>query len=148
MPSGINSVVLVGNLTRDPELRSLPSGTALCQLGLAVNSRVKQGEEWTDRPDFFEVVVWGNQGENAAKYLEKGRPVAIKGRLRQERWQTDDGSNRSRVTITADPQGVQFLGSRDDSGGSGGRGGGGDIPIDSGDLAGGAPPTGDDDIPF
>src|SRR5918993_4421058 len=78
----INSVVLVGNLTRDPELRHTPSGMAVCSLRLAVNTRRKdESGQWTDKPNYFDITVWGQQGENCAQYLSKGRPVAIDGRL-------------------------------------------------------------------
>ena len=75
--ANINRVVLVGNLTRDPELRHTPSGTAVCSLRLAVNTRRKDGAtgEWTEKPNYFDITVWGNQGENCAQYLAKGRPV-------------------------------------------------------------------------
>ena len=74
--ANINRVVLVGNLTRDPELRHTPSGTAVCSLRLAVNTRRKDGAtgEWTEKPNYFDITVWGNQGENCAQYLAKGRP--------------------------------------------------------------------------
>ena len=79
--SNINVVVITGNLTRDPELRSTPGGTSVCKLRVAVNSRRKSGQsgEWEDKPNYFDVTVWGAQGENCANYLSKGRPVAIEG---------------------------------------------------------------------
>ena len=78
--ANINRVVLVGNLTRDPELRHTPSGTAVCKLRLAVNTRQKDqaSGEWGDKPNYFDVTVWGNQGESCSQYLSKGRPVAVK----------------------------------------------------------------------
>jgi single-strand DNA-binding protein len=117
MPANINRVVLVGNLTRDPELKHLPSGTALCSLRLAVNTRRKdESGQWTDKPNYFDVSVWGAQGENCAQYLAKGRPVAIDGRLEWREWETTDGSGkRQAVEIVADN--VQFLGSRGEDGG-------------------------------
>lgn len=104
----INVVVLTGNLTRDPELRSLPSGTSVCEMGVAVNESFKNGStgEWEERANFFDVTVWGAQGENCAKYLSKGRGVAIHGRLRWESWEKD-GQKRSKVKVIADQ--VQFL---------------------------------------
>src|SRR4051812_9687384 len=83
MANSINRVVLVGNLTKDPELRHTPGGTAVCSLRLAVNSSQKDPSsgEWTDKPNFFDVTVWDRQGENCAQYLSKGRPVAVDGRL-------------------------------------------------------------------
>jgi single-strand DNA-binding protein len=155
--TNINRVVLTGNLTRDPELRNLPSGTAVCSLRVAVNTRRKDGNtgEWVDKPNYFDVTVWGAQGENCAQYLQKGRPVAVDGRLEWREWQDRDGNKRQSVDIIADS--VQFLGSREggENGGRGGENGGrftpqSDVPADMGDFqqapagAGGS----DDDIPF
>ncbi len=156
--SNINRVVLTGNLTRDPELRSLPSGMSVCSLRLAVNTRRKGASgDWEDKPNYFDVTVWGAQGENCARYLSKGRPVALDGRLEWREFQTQDGQKRQAVDIVADT--VQFLaGGRDDAG-SGGNGGGftprSDIPVDTNDFAaapsggrGSSAPADDDDIPF
>ena len=147
MAANINRVVLIGNLTRDPELKHLPSGTALCSLRIAVNTRRKdESGQWTDKPNYFDVSVWGAQGENCAQYLAKGRPVAIDGRLEWREWEATDGSGkRQAVEIVADS--VQFLGSRGDGDSSGG---GSFVP------AGAAAPSSadfpssptDDDIPF
>ena len=153
--TNINRVVLTGNLTADPELRSLPSGNSVCSLRVACNTRRKNGStgEWEDKPNYFNVTVWGSQGENAARYLAKGRPVAIDGRLEWREWETQDGAKRQAIDIIADS--VQFLGSRDDTSGGGGFAGNGaskgsDTPMDEGDFAP-APVSGsagDDDIPF
>jgi single-strand DNA-binding protein len=110
----INRVVITGNLTKDPELKSLPSGTALCELRIACNTRRKQEGEWVDKPNFFNVKVWGAQGENAARYLAKGRPVAIDGRLEWREWEAQDGTKRQAVDIIADT--VQFLGNANGNG--------------------------------
>src|SRR5688500_17539693 len=112
--ANINRVVLVGNLTRDPELRHTPSGTAVCKLRIAVNTRQKDqaSGEWRDKPNYFDVTVWGNQGESCAQYLSKGRPVAVDGRLDWREWE-QDGQKRQAVEIIADT--VQFLGSRGDA---------------------------------
>ncbi|HEX4115149.1 MAG TPA: single-stranded DNA-binding protein [Solirubrobacteraceae bacterium] len=153
--TNINRVVITGNLTRDPELRSTPNGMSVCKLGIACNTRRKDGSsgEWVDKPNYFNVTVWGAQGENAARYLAKGRPVAIDGRLEWHEWDAQDGTKRSAVDIIADS--VQFLGSREDPSAGGGYAGGGasqgsDVPVDNGDFqpapVSGAP--GDDDIPF
>ena len=92
MAGNINRVVLVGNLTRDPELRHTPSGTPVCSLRLAVNTRRKdESGQWTDKPNYFDITVWGQQGENCAQYLSKGRPVAIDGRLEWREWEAQDG---------------------------------------------------------
>jgi single-strand DNA-binding protein len=154
--SNINRVVLTGNLTRDPELRSTSGGTPVCSLRIAVNTRRKGASgEWEDKPNYFDVTVWGAQGENCARYLSKGRPVAIDGRLEWREW-GDEGNKRQAVDIVADT--VQFLGSRDDAGGSGSSGftPRSDIPVDAGDFApapvggNGSPRNdpADDDIPF
>jgi single-strand DNA-binding protein len=153
--SNINVVVITGNLTRDPELRSTSGGTPVCDLRVAVNSRRKDGQsgEWVDKPNYFDVTVWGAQGENCANYLSKGRPVAVEGRLDWREWEAKDGGGkRQAVSIIANS--VQFLGSRDGSGGGGGNGNGfspsNDTPADTSDYqaasAGGS--GGEDDIPF
>jgi single-strand DNA-binding protein len=147
--TNINRVVLTGNLTRDPELRNTPSGTSVCSLRLACNTRRRDASgEWVDKPNYFDVTVWGAQGENCAQYLQKGRPVAVDGRLEWREWDDKEGNKRQSVDIIADS--VQFLGSRD-----GGENGGrftpqSDVPADTADFqsapsGGGA---GDDDIPF
>ena len=146
MAANINRVVLVGNLTRDPELRHTPSGTAVCSLRLAVNSRRKDAStgEWGEKPNYFDITVWGNQGERCAQYLTKGRPVAVDGRLEWREWETPEGNKRQAVDVVADT--VQFLGSRGDGEG----GGGGYIPADASAAPAGDFPTSptDDDIPF
>ena len=151
--TNINRVILTGNLTRDPELRNLPSGTAVCSLRLAVNTRRKdQSGEWVDKANFFDITVWGAQGENCAQYLAKGRPVAIDGRLEYREWDDrETGAKRNAVQIVADS--VQFLGGRDDAGGGGGNGNRfapqSDVPADTGDFQpAGAGVGSDDDIPF
>ncbi|HEX5984629.1 MAG TPA: single-stranded DNA-binding protein [Solirubrobacterales bacterium] len=156
--SNVNVVVVTGNLTRDPELRHLGSGTAVCKLRVAVNSRRKDGQtgEWVDKPNYFDVTVWGAQGENCANYLSKGRPVAVEGRLDWREWEDQGGNKRQSVEIIANT--VQFLGSRDGSGGGNGNGGGGfappqsDVPADMSDFGGAPAGTGggssEDDIPF
>src|SRR4051794_27130156 len=111
---------MTGNLTADPELRSLPSGTSVCMLRIACNTRRKNGStgEWEDKPNYFDVTVWGAQGENASRYLAKGRPVAIDGRLEWREWESQDGTKRQAVDIIADS--VQFLGSPGEASGGGG----------------------------
>ena len=145
--TNINSVVVTGNLTRDPELRSTPGGTSICKLRVAVNSRRKdQSGEWIDKPNYFDVTVWGAQGENCANYLAKGRPVAIQGRLDWHEWETD-GNKRQAVEIIAES--VQFLGSRDGAGGGNGAAPQSDVPADTSDFQeAGAASGGGDDIPF
>ncbi len=110
--ANINRVVLVGNLTRDPELRHTPSGTAVCSLRLAVNTRRKdESGQWTDKPNYFDVTVWGGQAESCSQFLSKGRPIGIDGRLEWREWEAQDGSKRQAVEVIA--ENVQFLGGRD-----------------------------------
>jgi single-strand DNA-binding protein len=113
----INRVVFTGNLTKDPELKSTGGGTSVCTLRLAVNSSRKDASgNWVDKPNYFDVVVFGGQADNCAEYLSKGRPVAISGRLDWREWEAKDGSGkRQAVQIIADS--VQFLGSGSGSGG-------------------------------
>jgi single-strand DNA-binding protein len=150
--TNVNVVVVTGNLTRDPELRSTPSGTSVCKLRVAVNSRRKdQSGNWVDKPNYFDVTVWGAQGENCANYLSKGRPVAVEGRLDWREWEAQDGSKRQAVEIIANS--VQFLGSRSDNQGGGGNGfqPQSDVPADTSDFEGASVSSGsssDDDIPF
>ena len=151
--TNVNVVVVTGNLTRDPELRSTPSGTSVCKLRVAVNSRRKdQSGNWVDKPNYFDVTVWGAQGENCANYLSKGRPVAVEGRLDWREWEAQDGSKRQAVEIIANS--VQFLGSRSDNQGGGGGNGfqpSSDVPADTSDFEGASVSSGggsDDDIPF
>jgi single-strand DNA-binding protein len=143
MAGNINRVVLVGNLTRDPELRHTPSGTPVCSLRLAVNTRRKdESGQWTDKPNYFDITVWGQQGENCAQYLSKGRPVAIDGRLEWREWEAQDGSKRQAVEVVAES--VQFLGGRQDSEAAA------YVPAGATAGAGDDFPTSpaDDDIPF
>jgi single-strand DNA-binding protein len=114
MAASINRVVLVGNLTRDPELRHTPSGTPVCSLRIAVNSRRRdEGGQWVDKPNYFSISVFGNQAESCSQFLSKGRPVAIDGRLDWREWESQDGGKREAVEIVAES--VQFLGSRGDA---------------------------------
>ena len=157
--TNINRVVLTGNLTRDPELRSTGSGLAVCGLRIATNTRRKDGDQWVDKPNYFDVTIFGAQGENCARFLSKGRPICVDGRLEWREFTDNAGNKRQAVEIIADS--VQFLGSRDD-----GAGGGqsfqprSDVPADTSDFQ--SPPTqpvgataanghstpADDDIPF
>ena len=153
--SNINRVIITGNLTADPELRSLPSGTSVCKLRVACNTRRKDNSsgEWVDKPNYFDVTVWGAQGENCARYLTKGRGVAIDGRLEWREWENPEGGKRQAIDIIADS--VQFLGGGQGEGGGAQQGGqsftpSSDVPVDTSDFvaapAGGAPA--EDDIPF
>jgi single-strand DNA-binding protein len=136
--SNINRVIITGNLTADPDLRSLPSGTSVCKLRVAVNTRRKDNStgEWVDKPNYFDVTVWGAQGENCARYLGKGRPVAIDGRLEWREWESEQGVKRQAIDIIADT--VQFLGAAK---------GNGDAPVDAAPVQSPSADQ-DDDIPF
>ena len=111
----INRVVLTGNLTADPELRTLPSGTPVCKLRIASNTRRKDAAsgDWVDKPNYFDITVWGAQGENVARYNTKGSALAVDGRLEWREWE-QDANKRHAVEIIADT--IQFLGGpgRDD----------------------------------
>ncbi len=107
--ASLNRVVLIGNLTRDPEMRSTPSGASVSNFGLAVNRRWtnRQGER-VDQVDYFNIVVWAKLAELCTDYLSKGSPVAVEGRVQSRSWETDDGQKRSKVDVVA--ENVQFLG--------------------------------------
>ena len=141
--ANINRVVLVGNLTRDPELRHTPGGTSVCSLRLAVNTRRRdESGQWTDKPNYFDITVWGGQAESCAQFLSKGRPVGIDGRLEWREWDAQDGSKRQAVEVIA--ENVQFLGGRDSGEGGGNQfvpaGAKADVDFQSSPA--------DDDIPF
>lgn len=158
-----NKITIVGNLGRDPELRYTPQGVAVCSFTMATNEkrRDKSGEV-QDITTWFKVTLWRNQAENAAKYLTKGSPVYIEGRLRIEEW--TDRDNNNRYTLDVQATDMQFIGSRSDSMGGAEYGGG--HPDDDADTHSGPPiaasssagasgggssvaqPPADDDIPF
>jgi single-strand DNA-binding protein len=145
MAANINRVVLVGNLTRDPELRHTPGGTPVCSLRVAVNDRKRdESGNWVDAPNYFSVSVFGNQAENCAQYLSKGRPVGVDGKLRWREWQAAAGSERDEEEVVA--YSVQV------PGGSGaGEGGGGNQFVPAGAAqqeSADFPAAADDDIPF
>jgi len=107
--AAFNKVILMGNLTRDPELRYTPDGVAICNFSLAVNDSYRKGSEGESKDDtmFIDVTTFRKQAENCGQYLKKGRRVLVDGRLRLERWQAQDGANRSKHTVSANV--VQFL---------------------------------------
>ncbi len=156
----VNAVVVAGNLTKDPELRSTPNGASVCKLRIAVNSRIKRDGEWQDKPNYFDVTVWGNMGENVAKYLTKGSGIIVQGRLDWHEWEAQDGSKRQAVEIVA--ENTQWIPKANQNGGGGQADQGGaypdgatsDVPADTSDLPepGESPSeaagTADDDIPF
>lgn len=107
MSSDINDVTLVGRLTRESELKYLNNGTPVLKFSIAVNRRMKSGDNWEDEVSYFDIVLWGKQGESIQQYLGKGKQIAVSGDLRQNRWE-QDGQNRSKVEVIA--SNVQLLG--------------------------------------
>lgn len=131
MARSFNQVTLMGNLTRDPELRQIPSGQSVCNFSLALNRAYKgQDGEWQEATDFVDVVAWGPLGERVAQYVTKGRPVLVSGRLQSRNWE-QDGQKRSKLEVVA--QDVTFLG---------GRGSGDDYSGDTEPAAKPAKPSG------
>ncbi len=111
MARSFNQVTLMGNLTRDPELRTTPNGQSVCSFSLALNRSYKGADgEWKEATDFVDIVAWGPLGERVAQYLTKGRPALVSGRLQSSSWEKD-GQKRSKVEVVA--QDVTFLGGRD-----------------------------------
>ena len=160
--SDLAIAVVVGRLTRDAELKYTNSGQAICHFSVATSSRRKKGDQWVDESSFWDVDLWGKQGESINQSLTKGKLVAVEGAMRQDRWE-QDGQTRSKTLITAST--VQLLGSSGGSGGSGGQGsyerparsqaeGAGDskgearAPRGPGAPASPAPDDFTDDIPF
>ena len=144
----INHVVLVGRLTRDAELKYTANGQAVCKFSIAVNRRRKNGDQWEDEANYFDVVLWGRQGESLNQYLLKGKSVGVDGELRQDRWQ-QDGQNRSKVEIVANN--IQLLGGSPGAGQGGGSQGSGNSGSWQGKREESAPAQDDnfaDDIPF
>ena len=154
-----NRVVLVGNLTRDVDLRYTPSQTAVTDIGLAVNDRVKRNNEWVDETTFVDVTLWGRQAEVANEYLSKGAPVLIEGRLKLDTWE-QEGQKRSKLRVVGEK--MQMLGGRSGGGTGGGQSGGGSRPQSGGQMQSGGQGDyagagygdvpmsgpGDDDVPF
>jgi single-strand DNA-binding protein len=153
----LNHVVLIGRLTRDAELKSIASGQSVCKFSIAVNRKKKNGDQWEDEANFFDIVVWGRQGESLHQYLVKGKMVAVDGELRQDRWQ-QEGQNRSKIEVVANY--LQLLGGNPGGGGgSGNQGsfGGYNNQNSAGNQGGTSAPQGGsapaednfaDDIPF
>jgi single-strand DNA-binding protein len=149
--AGINKVILVGNLGRDPEVRYAQNGMAICKLSLAVTERVKDGPDgWKDATEWFRVALFGKMAENAGQYLQKGRQVYVEGRLKTDKYKDKEGVERTSVEVLANT--VQFLGS---GGGPGKRQDGAEGASGTAEAGGGggdAPPASDgfidDDLPF
>ena len=154
--ANFNKVLLVGNLTRDPELKHTPSNQAVAQIGLAVNRnfQTKDGEK-REETTFVDCEAWGRTAEVMSQYLAKGRPVLVEGRLKLDQWQDKDGNNRSKLKVVI--ENFQFLGGRGEGGQGGGGGGGqsnyarsnngGSSQQGGGGGGGGGRPS-DDPIPF
>jgi single-strand DNA-binding protein len=123
--ASFNKVILMGNLTRDPELRVTPKGTAVCQIGVAVNQSYKDKDgNAREETTFVDVDVFGRQAEVIAKYLTKGRPILVEGRLKLDSWETKEGEKRSKLKVVL--ENFQFVGSRGDSEAGGGTHGAGE----------------------
>ena len=142
--ASFNRVILVGNLTRDPELRYIPSGTAVADIGLAVNDRVKRGDQWVDETTFVDITLWARTAEVANEYLSKGSPVLIEGRLKLDTWETD-GQKRSKLKVICEK--MQMLSGRGEGRGRSERPAGGAEASQQPATTAAAPPQ-DDDIPF
>ncbi len=151
-----NRVILVGNLTRDPELKHIPSGLAVTEIGLAVNDRVKKGEQWVDEATYVDITFFGRTAEVVSEYTSKGSPLFIEGRLKLDMWEKD-GQKRSKMRVIGER--VQLLSSKGDGGGGGqrspgsrpaqqqSRGGGDEYSAPAPEYSSfGSPP--DDEIPF
>ena len=151
MAGNVNKVFLMGNLTRDIELRQLPSGANVGSFGLAVNERFKdRNDQWQERANFIDCEIFGRRAEVMSQYLQKGKPVFIEGKLRLDQWQDQQGNNRSKLKVVVDD--FQFVDSGGGAGG-GGRGGGGGNEQQGGapqgsPAGGGYEPVPEDDIPF
>ena len=155
-----NTVTLIGNLTRDPELRYTTGGRGVASFGLAVNRRYMQNNEWQEQTSFFNVVCWGDLGENVAATLTKGARTIVTGRLEQRSWDTQDGEKRTVVEVIADECGpslrwaqaqverTERTGGEAGAGGGGGGGGGGGAAADSGAAARPPDPVYGDEEPF
>ncbi len=123
MARSFNQVILMGNLTRDPDLRQIPSGQSVCSFSLALNRSYKgQDGEWVEATDFVDVVAWGPLGERVAQYVTKGRPVLVSGRLQSRQWE-QDGQKRNKLEVIASD--VTFLGGRGEGNGDNNAGDGG-----------------------
>lgn len=108
--ASFNRVMLMGNVTRDAEVRYIPSGTAVCDLGVAVNDRKKVNDEWVEEVTFVDVTLWGKTAEVAGQYLKKGAPVFIEGRLKLDTWENSEGEKRSKLKVVCER--MQMIGGR------------------------------------
>ncbi len=137
--ASMNLVVLMGNLTRDPELKFIPSGQAVCNFSIATNRKWKSANgEWKEDVSYIKIVVWGKSGEACGEYLKKGSACLVEGRLQSRSWETDKGEKRSTLEVMA--QSVKFIGSRRENSGQAEHEPGTETAIGDGGS--------DDDIPF
>lgn len=161
MAANFNKVILMGNLTRDPEMRVLPSNMPVASFGLAVNDRFKnkQTDQWEERPNFIDCEAFGRTAENIGKFFSKGKPIFIEGKLRLDQWEDrQSGQKRSKLKVVVDT--FQFVGGREGGGGGGGGGyqqgggnqggaqGGGWDASPAATGGGHHEPVDEDDIPF
>jgi len=147
MPGSFNKVMLMGNLTRDVELKQISNGNAVANIGLAVNRRFKtQSGESREEVTYVDCEAWGRTAEVMNQYLSKGKPVFIEGRLKLDQWEDKDGNKRSKMRVVV--ENFEFIDSRNDGGGGGGGGGGGRQPVASSTQNDSYDPPSDDDIPF
>ena len=123
-----NKVILIGNLTRDPELRYTPQGTSVCNFGIAVNRKYRQAEEMKEEVTFINIVVFGKQADTCGQYLNKGSGVLVEGRLQERRWETEEGQKRSKHEVVA--QSVRFMPKKSEASGAAYSQGGTSIPPD------------------
>lgn len=115
--TSFNKVILMGNLTRDPEVRYTPNGIAVASFAIAVNRKYKQGDETKEEVSYIDIVVFGKQAESCGQYINKGDSVLIDGRLQQRRWETEEGQKRTKLEVVA--QSVNFMPKRPSGGGQG-----------------------------
>jgi single-strand DNA-binding protein len=111
--ASLNKVMIMGNLTRDPDLRYTAGGSAVCNFSIATNRKFKQGEEWKEETEYHNITVWGKQGENCAQYLRKGRSAFVEGRLQTREYEAKEGGKRKATDVIADS--VQFIGGNTDN---------------------------------
>jgi single-strand DNA-binding protein len=133
--TSFNKVILMGNLTRDPEVRYTPNGIAVASFAIAVNRKYKQGDETKEEVSYIDIVVFGKQAESCGQYINKGDSVLIDGRLQQRRWETEEGQKRSKVEVVA--QSVHFMPKRSSSGQAASHGHAEpapEVPVDEGDI--------------
>lgn len=130
--AGVNKIIIVGNLGRDPEVRYAQSGMAVCKLSVAVTERVKDGDAWKEATEWFRVTLFGRQAESAGQYLQKGRSVYVEGRLKTEKYKDKDGAEKTSVEVVGNV--VQFLGGGKGEGAQGEKSKPAEQAVDGDDL--------------